>query len=74
MAKRVRKIAQSILWEDMLVMFLAEKKAQGRSDTTIRDYDYHVRQFYRRYPEGNLQPNLYAYMSEKIAPATLISV
>lgn len=70
MAKRVRKVGQSIQWEDMLVMFLAEKKAQGRSDITIKDYNYHVRQFYRRYPEGELQANLYAYMSGKIAPAT----
>ncbi|KLU64307.1 tyrosine recombinase XerC [Desulfosporosinus acididurans] len=71
MAKRVRKVTQSLIrWEDTLSMFLAEKKAQGRSDTTIHDYDYHIHKYYRLFPDGNLQANLYAYMTEKIAPAT----
>jgi integrase/recombinase XerC len=65
----VRKVTQ-FLWEDMLRMFLAEKKAQGRSDTTIHDYDYHIHKFYRLYPDGDLQENLYTYMTENIAPAT----
>jgi|GEM_PF-2710403 hypothetical protein len=70
MAKRVRKVTQSILWEAMLRMFLAEKRAQGRSDTTIHDYDYHIHKFYRLYPYGDLQENLYTYMTENISPAT----
>ena len=53
MSKRMGKIHKEFQWDELLGVFLAEKKAQGRSQTTIKDYDYHIRQFYKRYPEGD---------------------
>jgi len=70
MSKRIGKINKEFRWDELLGIFLAEKKAQGRSVTTIKDYDYHIRQFYKRYPEGDTKTNIYSYMSEDIAPAT----
>lgn len=70
MSKRMGKIHKEFQWDELLGVFLAEKKAQRRSQTTIKDYDYHIRQFYKRYPEGDIKTNIYSYMSEDIAPAT----
>ncbi|MDJ0305102.1 tyrosine-type recombinase/integrase [Dehalobacter sp.] len=68
--KRKGNIIRNINWEEGLVQFLSEKAAQGRSERTLKDYDYHVRQFYHRYAEGDLKTNLYKYLAEKCAPAT----
>lgn len=39
MSKRIREIDKEFRWEGMLNLFLVEKRAQGRSQTTIKDYD-----------------------------------
>lgn len=68
--KRLGNITKSLSLEEMLKLFLSEKAAQGRSERTLKDYEYHVRQFFTRFPEGDLKVNLYDYLAEKCAPAT----
>lgn len=53
MGKRVTKISQSKSkksFEDALNEFLLSKRAEGRSETTLSDYERHVYYFFNRYP------------------------
>lgn len=68
--KRLGSIRHQLSWQEMLKLFLSEKAAQGRSVRTLNDYEYHVKQFFTRYPLGDLKANLYTYLAEKCAPAT----
>lgn len=68
--KRLGNITRTMNWEDLLKHFLSEKAAQGRSTRTLKDYEFHVTQFFVRYPDGDLKENLYTYLAEKCAPAT----
>jgi len=77
MAKgRVKKIGKVIpkTWEDALQEFLFLKRAQGRSSTTISDYDRHTRYFFKRFPlafsDENLKQPVLEYMTDDIKPAT----
>lgn len=60
--------------EIALSEFLRLRRAQGRSERTLKDYVKHVRQFYKKHPEAVDEKKLcdaaIAYMSERIAPAT----
>jgi site-specific recombinase XerD len=40
-------------WEEWLRDFLFYKKAQGRSDTTVNDYKFHIELFYKRFPQAH---------------------
>ncbi|ADQ41039.1 integrase family protein [Caldicellulosiruptor acetigenus I77R1B] len=62
-------------WEDALQLFLSYKKAQGRSDLTIRDYEIHIRAFFKRYPDcfndtQKLRKCLIEYLSQPMKPVT----
>lgn len=57
-------------WESWMNDFLSLKRAEKKSNTTVNDYEYHIRQFFKRYPSGDLEKNLYDYLSEDIALAT----
>lgn len=77
MGKRVTKINQSKkvkLWEDALNEFLLLKKAEGRSRTTLDDYERHAYYFFNRFPnswnDSTLKISVMKYMSDNIKPAT----
>ena len=71
---RVIKIRQEqvLSREEMLEQFILWKKAQGISETTAKDYNYHVNAFFRKYPDAwdNLSNCILKYMAENIKPAT----
>jgi integrase len=62
-------------WEEDLHYFLIFKAAEGRSERTIRDYQGHVRRFFKRFP-NSFQPgtiirqSVLAYLSDSVKPAT----
>ena len=68
--KRLGNTTTDMNWQEMLKLFIGEKAAKGRSNRTLKDYEYHVKQFYKRYPQGDLKANLYVYLAEECAPAT----
>ncbi|QNU68787.1 tyrosine-type recombinase/integrase [Ruminiclostridium herbifermentans] len=77
MGKRVTKISQSKSkksFEDALNEFLLLKRAEGRSETTLSDYERHVYYFFNRYPtswtDNTLKNCVLQYMSDDIKPAT----
>ncbi|AGL01514.1 hypothetical protein [Desulfoscipio gibsoniae] len=39
-------------WEVILNDFLFMKQAEGRSETTINDYDFHINLFFARFPSA----------------------
>lgn len=53
---RVLKLVETpiVKWEETLESFLLWKKAEGRSERTIKDYGYHVRNFFKCYPDAVL--------------------
>ncbi len=62
-------------WREALQQFLFYKRAEGRSELTLRDYEYHVTHFFDLYPncfhdEQQLKKCLYEYLSQPIKPAT----
>ncbi len=69
------KVGEKLNWESILQEFLLFKKAEGRSETTIKDYNYHVNAFFKKYPEAVDEDDLNKYVlkymgQEGIAPAT----
>lgn len=66
---------QEISWENVLDSFILRKKAEGKSERTIRDYEYHVKNFIKKYHEvtlndfTNLKNSLIRYLSETAKPA-----
>ena len=75
---RVVKIVNNheITWEEALEDYLILKKAQGRSERTLKDYQYHVKLFFRRFPDSTflnpstLKKNLLRHLTEEIKPAS----
>jgi len=61
-------------WEDSLKSFLFWKQAQGISQTTLNDYQCHVRMFFKRFSDSwdnqLLRESILEYMSDQIKPAT----
>lgn len=78
-AKRLLKIVehqeQNITCEDALKDFLLFKKAEGKSERTIKDYGYHIRYFFKQFPDitlsdpRTLRKNVIQYMSVDSSPS-----
>ena len=75
---RVGKLGKSknnMTWETALEEYLLWKKAEGRSERTIRDYKYHVSGFFKRFPDASLSDfdsikrSVAEYMAEDVSPA-----
>ncbi|MBO8170213.1 MAG: hypothetical protein H0Z35_13720 [Thermoanaerobacteraceae bacterium] len=49
---KVDKSSNSVSWSEALTGFIYWKKAQGLSETTIRDYTCHVERFFNRFPDS----------------------
>lgn len=74
--KRIVKLQESrtVSWDCALEEFLLRKKAEGKSERTIKDYGYHVRTFFKRYPDDFSDDRLFKrsvveYMAEDAKPA-----
>ncbi|MTI85574.1 MAG: hypothetical protein FH756_17175 [Firmicutes bacterium] len=76
--RRVSKLGKDkscMPWETALEEYLLWKKAEGRSERTIRDYKYHVSGFFKRFPEATLadldtlKRSVAEYMAEDVSPA-----
>jgi len=77
MAKKIVSVITkdaSATWDEALNDFLYLKKAQGRSKTTIEDYQRYVNYFFKRFPDAfnshRLKPSILQYMSDDIKPAS----
>ena len=61
-------------WTEAMQEFLCLKQAEGRSETTVGDYKYHITQFFTRYPKAynqkTLKKHVLEYMSQPVKPAT----
>ncbi len=62
-------------WEEAIEEFIYLKKAQGRSEGTIDDYQRHAKYFFNRYPKAfnsfrSLKTAVLKYMSDDIKPNT----
>lgn len=62
-------------WEKHLEDFLLTKKVEGCRDRTIKDYEYHVNQFFKEYPyaledQEKLQFSVRCYFTTDCAPGT----
>ena len=54
-------------WEEGLQEFLFWKQDQGLAERTLADYQSHVNQFFRRYPEAYRSQKLKVYVLEYMA-------
>lgn len=67
---------QSVIssWAEALQQFLNFKRAQGRSERTLYDYDQHISRFFSDYPDAwnaeKLKPHLLEYLSQPVMPGT----
>ncbi|MFC4766439.1 tyrosine-type recombinase/integrase [Effusibacillus consociatus] len=73
--KRITNIQTvTCTWEEAFKEFLLWKKAQGISETTLKDYRGHVKSFFKRFPdcwqEPNLKKSVLEYMADDVKPAT----
>lgn len=65
----------TVKWEETLDSFLLWKKAEGKSERTIKDYGYHVRKFFKYCPNVSLSNTedlrncIMNYMAEPAKPA-----
>lgn len=62
-------------WQEALQQFLFFKKAAGRRDQTIKDYEIQIKHFFKLFPncwedELKLRQCFYEYLSHPIKPAT----
>lgn len=62
-------------WQELLQQFLFFKRAVGRSELTLRDYEYHITHFFKLYPncfhdEQQLKKCLLEQLSQSVKPAT----
>ncbi len=66
------KQSKKVDWKKVLNDFLLLKKAQGKSDRTVSDYNKHVNIFFKRFPNAlnDLETCVMEYMSENVKPAT----
>ena len=72
---QVIKLPQPNDWENLLELFLFEKKAEGKAPRTIHDYKAHVTSFFKRFPralrsEKELRVCILKYFADDIKPAT----
>lgn len=75
---RIKQIknTKAVVWTEALTQFLFWKKAQGVSEQTRKDYEQHVRLFFKRYSNSfetieHLKNNLFEYLGqENIKPCT----
>ncbi|GBF34671.1 site-specific recombinase XerD [Desulfocucumis palustris] len=75
--KRVVKLVshKKMTWENYLKEYLLWKKAEGRSERTIRDYSNHIRLFFKRFPDSSFsnlrsfKKNIIEHMSLDVKPA-----
>lgn len=51
--QRFRKVStmRFATWEEALEDFLLEKKAAGRAERTLKDYEFHVKRFFKHHPD-----------------------
>ncbi|MCX7667760.1 MAG: site-specific integrase, partial [Atribacterota bacterium] len=61
--------------EALLELFLFEKRAEGKAPRTVKDYEYHVSVFFRRFPLSlssaeALRKAVLEYFAEEVKPAT----
>jgi len=67
--------SQDVTWEQALEDFLLWKKAEGKSERTLKDYGYHVRNFIKCYPNTSLSKPvdlrscIIKYLAEPAKPA-----
>lgn len=61
-------------WQEALQLFLYWKQAQGRSETTLKDYSKVVGLFFKRHPDAwkgtDLKQAVYSFLGEPVKPAT----
>ncbi len=61
-------------WEQILQNFIFHKKAQRKSERTIKDYQYHIITFFAKYPnclkDDTLQECVYGYFAQEVKPNT----
>ncbi|OMD48474.1 MULTISPECIES: hypothetical protein [Paenibacillus] len=75
---RVTKIKniKAVIWTDALKQFLFWKKAEGVSEQTQKDYEQHVKLFFKRYSNSfetadYFKNNLFEYLGQEgIKPCT----
>lgn len=70
--RRIRKYVPKT-WEEAREGFIIWKQAQGLSERTIKDYHYHVSNFFKHYPQAythELRPSVLEYMARPVKPAT----
>ncbi len=72
---QVVKLPQPDSWENLLELFLFEKKAESKAPRTIHDYKAHVSMFFKRFPralrlEKGLRTSIPKYFSDDIKPTT----
>lgn len=74
---KLLRIDQRTCWEDCLEEFLLVKRAQGLVDRTLKDYDWHVRRFFVKFPNvwgssNELKKAVIRYFAEgrDLSPAT----
>lgn len=75
--RRMLKVVESRTnsWERVLEEFLLLKKAEGKSDRTLKDYRYHITLFFTRFPNASLsnfdalRRSILKYMGEDVKPA-----
>lgn len=70
------KNTKAVVWTEALTQFLFWKKAQGVSEQTRKDYEQHVRLFFKRYSNSfetmeHLKNKFFEYLGqENIKPCT----
>ena len=61
-------------FEEIVEEFLIFKENQGKAETTIKDYKFHIERFHRCYPYfpdvKQLKSSASEYLKEKISPST----
>lgn len=61
-------------WREALSEFILTKQAEGISQRTVQDYQYHISLLFTRYPNAwdpaNLKKAVLAHMAQPVAPAT----
>ena len=73
MPAKVLRISENISPQEALQQFLLLKRAQGLSETTIEDYDYHATALFKHCSSDtweSLTAELHEYMSQEVKPNT----
>ncbi len=73
MTRGAKERGRNLIFEVFLDEFLLEKQLQGASERTLKDYEYHIRRFFRGVKSSDfeeLKKKVFAYFTEPIKPAT----